>query len=82
MNYVLIVEMSRKQKKVNEEMQAGPSGIPGPVERRQIQLRALLAEKQRELETLLNKEVGTSLSSFHNIWCVIHQGFLDRLILE
>ncbi|CAG4964483.1 unnamed protein product, partial [Parnassius apollo] len=49
-------EVSRKQKKVNEEVRAGPSGGPGPAERRQMQLRALLAEKQRELEALLNKE--------------------------
>lgn len=56
--------MSRKQKKVNEEVRAGPSGQsvassqPGPAERRQMQLRALLADKQRELEALLNKEVS------------------------
>ncbi|KAH9641025.1 hypothetical protein HF086_015121 [Spodoptera exigua] len=55
-------EVSRKQKKVNEEVRAGPSGQsapsgqPGPAERRQMQLRALLADKQRELEALLNKE--------------------------
>lgn len=49
--------MSRKQKKVNEEVRPGPSGAPGPIERRQMQLRAILAEKQRELEALLNKEV-------------------------
>ncbi|XP_075972950.1 uncharacterized protein LOC142974477 isoform X2 [Anticarsia gemmatalis] len=55
-------EASRKQKKVNEEVRgppsggAGPSGVPGPAERRQMQLRALLADKQRELEALLNKE--------------------------
>ncbi|CAH0628846.1 unnamed protein product [Chrysodeixis includens] len=48
-------EVSRK-KKVNEEVRAGPSGQPGPAERRQMQLRALLADKQRELEALLNKE--------------------------
>ncbi|KPJ01957.1 Pericentriolar material 1 protein [Papilio xuthus] len=56
-------EVSRKQKKVNEEVRAGPSCVPGPAERRQMQLRALLADKQRELEALLNKEkvlcVGT-----------------------
>lgn len=48
-----------KQKKVNEEVRAsgsGASGSVGPAERRQMQLRALLADKQRELETLLNKE--------------------------
>lgn len=39
-------------------MRAGPSGVPGPAERRQMQLRALLADKQRELEALINKEVG------------------------
>ncbi|KAL4714427.1 hypothetical protein ACJJTC_017722, partial [Scirpophaga incertulas] len=49
-------EVSRKQKKVNEEIRAGPSGVPGPAERRQMQLRALLAGKQRELDELLNKE--------------------------
>lgn len=49
-------EVSRKQKKVNEEVRAGPSGQPGPAERRQMKLRALLADKQRELEALLNKE--------------------------
>ncbi|CAH0397483.1 unnamed protein product [Chilo suppressalis] len=49
-------EVARKQKKVNEEVRAGPSGAPGPAERRQMQLRALLADKQRELEALLNKE--------------------------
>ncbi|XP_049888091.1 uncharacterized protein LOC126382335 isoform X3 [Pectinophora gossypiella] len=49
-------EVGRKQKKVNEEVRPGPSGAPGPAERRQMQLRALLAEKQRELEALLNKE--------------------------
>ncbi|XP_026327022.1 pericentriolar material 1 protein isoform X4 [Hyposmocoma kahamanoa] len=51
-------ELARKQKKVNEEVRPGPSGVsaPGPAERRQMQLRALLAEKQRELEALLNKE--------------------------
>ncbi|XP_059060296.1 pericentriolar material 1 protein [Achroia grisella] len=61
-------EVSRKHKKVNEEAVAGPSGVnapsgsstasgpPGPAERRQLQLRALLADKQRELEALLNKE--------------------------
>ncbi|KAM3968337.1 LOW QUALITY PROTEIN: uncharacterized protein ACR2FA_008038 [Aphomia sociella] len=60
-------EVSRKHKKVNEEAVAGPSGTsggsgasgssaPGPAERRQLQLRALLADKQRELEALLNKE--------------------------
>lgn len=65
-------EVSRKHKKVNEEAVAGPSGAsggnvvngasgggggaPGPAERRQLQLRALLADKQRELEALLNKE--------------------------
>lgn len=52
-------EIARKQKKVNEEVRPGPSGVnaPGPAERRQMQLRAMLAEKQRELEALLNKEV-------------------------
>ncbi|KAJ0179369.1 hypothetical protein K1T71_005081 [Dendrolimus kikuchii] len=49
-------EVSRKQKKVNEEVRPGPSGAPGPAERRQMQLRAMLADKQRELEALLNKE--------------------------
>ncbi|XP_031763486.2 pericentriolar material 1 protein isoform X3 [Galleria mellonella] len=65
-------EVSRKHKKVNEEAVAGPSGAsggnvvngasgggggaPGPAERRQLQLRVLLADKQRELEALLNKE--------------------------
>nr|XP_037870689.1 myb-like protein I isoform X9 [Bombyx mori] len=53
---ILLEAEVRKQKKVNEEVRAGPSGTPGPVERRQMQLRALLAEKQRELEALLNKE--------------------------
>ncbi|XP_072941830.1 uncharacterized protein [Epargyreus clarus] len=48
-------EGSRKQKKVNEEVRASTSAM-GPAETRQMQLRALLAEKQRELEALLNKE--------------------------
>ncbi|XP_037297193.1 putative uncharacterized protein DDB_G0282133 isoform X2 [Manduca sexta] len=51
-------EVSRKQKKVNEEvLGGGGGGCPGPAERRQLQLRALLADKQRELDALLNKEV-------------------------
>ncbi|KAG6438895.1 hypothetical protein O3G_MSEX000306 [Manduca sexta] len=61
-------EVSRKQKKVNEEVLGGGGGgggarggggggCPGPAERRQLQLRALLADKQRELDALLNKEV-------------------------
>ncbi|XP_037297200.1 pericentriolar material 1 protein isoform X8 [Manduca sexta] len=50
-------EVSRKQKKVNEEvLGGGGGGCPGPAERRQLQLRALLADKQRELDALLNKE--------------------------
>lgn len=59
-------EVVRKQKKVNEEIRPGPSGVsaPGPAERRQIQLRALLAEKQRELEALLNKEVMLTVVVF------------------
>ncbi|CAH0759230.1 unnamed protein product [Diatraea saccharalis] len=56
-------EVARKQKKVNEEVRAGPSGAPGPAERRQMQLRALLADKQRELEALLNKEKVLSTES-------------------
>lgn len=49
-------EFTRKQKKVNEEVRASTSGVPGPVERRQMELRAILAEKQKQLEALLNKE--------------------------
>ncbi|CAK1551834.1 unnamed protein product [Leptosia nina] len=55
-------EANRKQKKVNEESASRASSCPGPAERRQMQLRALLAEKQRELEALLNKEVINSNS--------------------
>ncbi|CAH2092019.1 unnamed protein product [Euphydryas editha] len=48
----MVTNKERKQKKVNEVR-----GAVGPAERRQLQLRALLADKQRELEALLNKEV-------------------------
>ncbi|XP_045488972.1 probable WRKY transcription factor protein 1 isoform X4 [Pieris rapae] len=54
-----VAEASRKPKKVNEEVSVP---CPGPAERRQMQLRALLAEKQRELELLLNKEVMNASS--------------------
>nr|XP_026491275.1 putative uncharacterized protein DDB_G0282133 isoform X4 [Vanessa tameamea] len=47
----VVTNKERKQKKVNEA---------GPAERRQMQLRALLADKQRELEALLNKEAMTN----------------------
>ncbi|VVC89164.1 unnamed protein product [Leptidea sinapis] len=58
-------EVSRKQKKVNEE--GGARGTsPGPSERRQRQLRALLADKQRELEELLNKQVKNTVSEATN----------------
>ncbi|XP_047522168.1 GATA zinc finger domain-containing protein 7-like isoform X4 [Pieris napi] len=54
-----VAEANRKPKKVNEEVSVS---CPGPAERRQMQLRALLAEKQRELELLLNKEVMNASS--------------------
>ncbi|XP_063379631.1 uncharacterized protein LOC134666421 isoform X2 [Cydia fagiglandana] len=50
-------EPSRKQKKVNEQASTSSAWhAAGPAERRQLQLRALLADKQRELDKLLNKE--------------------------
>ncbi|XP_034825749.1 interaptin-like isoform X7 [Maniola hyperantus] len=52
----LVTNKERKQKKVNEEVRSRVAACAGPAERRQIQLRALLADKQRELEALLNKE--------------------------
>ncbi|XP_041973513.1 pericentriolar material 1 protein-like isoform X2 [Aricia agestis] len=56
-------EQTRKQKKVNEEGRgsagvvagAGPAGGT-PAERRLLQLRALLAEKQRELDVMLARQ--------------------------
>ncbi|GBP35465.1 Pericentriolar material 1 protein [Eumeta japonica] len=53
-------EFTRKHKKINEDVRPSTSGIPGPVERRQMELRALLAEKQKQLEALLNKEKALS----------------------
>ncbi|XP_061706728.1 uncharacterized protein LOC133517428 [Cydia pomonella] len=64
-------EPSRKQKKVNEQASPSPSRsgggwhAPGPAERRQLQLRALLADKQRELDSLLNKEVHKPSRGWH-----------------
>ncbi|XP_063530495.1 uncharacterized protein LOC134741589 [Cydia strobilella] len=50
-------ETSRKQKMVNEQASTSSGWhAAGPAERRQLQLRALLADKQRELDKLLNKE--------------------------
>ncbi|XP_061379011.1 pericentriolar material 1 protein-like isoform X4 [Danaus plexippus] len=66
----IVTNKERKQKKVNEEVVRGTvngvgggsgSGL-GPAERRQMQLRALLADKQRELEALLNKKVSSGNS--------------------
>ncbi|XP_050342182.1 putative mediator of RNA polymerase II transcription subunit 26 isoform X4 [Nymphalis io] len=54
----VVTNKERKQKKVNEA---------GPAERRQMQLRALLADKQRELEALLNKEVMTNDTEVQNM---------------
>ncbi|XP_046978970.1 putative uncharacterized protein DDB_G0282133 isoform X4 [Vanessa cardui] len=54
----VVTNKERKQKKVNEA---------GPAERRQMQLRALLADKQRELEALLNKEAMTNDGEVQNM---------------
>ncbi|XP_045525285.1 probable WRKY transcription factor protein 1 isoform X4 [Pieris brassicae] len=59
-----VAEANRKPKKVNEEVSVS---CPGPAERRQMQLRALLAEKQRELELLLNKEVMNATSELPQV---------------
>ncbi|XP_063374985.1 uncharacterized protein LOC134662642 [Cydia amplana] len=62
-------EPSRKQKKVNEQASTSGGGgwhAAGPAERRQLQLRALLADKQRELAKLLHKEVPTHYTLSYN----------------
>ncbi|XP_045763567.1 putative uncharacterized protein DDB_G0289263 isoform X4 [Maniola jurtina] len=63
----LVTNKERKQKKVNEDVRSRAAGCPGPAERRQIQLRALLADKQRELEALLNKETLSTPSEVQKI---------------
>lgn len=68
----------RKQKKVNEEVRAPPA--PGPAERRQLQLRALLADKQRELEALLNKEVNTVPLYLSVCWSVLIKHFVKKVV--